>query len=130
MSSGVRETGVCLLWPTCATCLQELVERSEVEEFDDKLKESRLCVATCSVTVLRYLSDGAAQLPIGILTRLLQTHDSVMALLPLLDSPPWRRERKGSTEQLEGSQWVSVPASERLRLSQVDAQVRGCTPCT
>lgn len=98
--------------------------RSELEDFEERLKESRLAVATCSITIVRYLSDGAARLPIGILTRLLQTHDTVMALLPLLDNPPWRRERKGSIEQLEGSHWVSVPAAERMRLSQVDAQVR------
>ena len=96
------------------------------DDFGDKLKEQRLIVAACCVTIVRYLSDGAARLPIGILTRLLQTHDTVLALIPLLEKPPWRRERNGSTEQHEGSQWVTVPSSDRLRLSQIDAQARLC----
>jgi hypothetical protein len=103
---------------------QELLDRSEVEELEERLKDARLAVASCSVTIVRYLSDAAGRLPVGILTRLLQTHDTVSAMLPLVESPPWRRERNDATEQLEASQWVAVPASERFRLSNPDAQVR------
>lgn len=100
-----------------------MLARSEEEELDDKLKEHRLGTAVCSVTIVRYLSDAAAKLPVSILTRLLQTHDTIMALLPLAESPPWKRERAGGIEQLESSHWTAVPASDRFRLSNTDAQV-------
>ena len=107
------------------TFMQEMLARSEVDEFDDKLKASRLAVATCSVTIIRYLTDAASRLSVSLLTRLLLKHDIMMALVPLAENPPWQRQRAdGTQERLEGSQWVKIEASERFHLSNTDAQVR------
>lgn len=43
----------------------------------------------------RYLTDHITQLPMGLMSRLLSANDAVMALLPLVDSPPWVRDRPG-----------------------------------
>lgn len=43
----------------------------------------------------RYLTDNITQLPLGVMSRLLSAQDAVMALLPLVDSPPWVRDRPG-----------------------------------
>ena len=115
---------VCVALRNTAFGVQELLGRSEVQELEEKLKENRLSVATCCVTIVRYMSDIAAKLPVGILTRLLQTHDTISALLPLAESPPWRRERNGTNEYLDASQWIAIPASDRFRLLNKDAQVR------
>ena len=94
-----------------------------MDELDERLNNIRLSVATCSVTIIRYLSDNAGKLPVGIMTRLLQTRDTIMALVPLADSPPWKRERGGVPEHFEGGQWTVTPPAERFRLSNTDAQV-------
>ena len=48
-----------------------------------------------------------------------------MALLPLLDRPPWVRRGKGGAEERWASgAWQAVEAGDRLRLGQQEAQVR------
>lgn len=52
----------------------------------------RFVVSCKNVPVFcRYLTDNVATLPLGISTRLLTTNDTVMALLPLVEKPPWSR---------------------------------------
>lgn len=36
-------------------------------------------------------ADHITQLPLSVMGRLLGAHDAIMALLPLVDSPPWVR---------------------------------------
>jgi hypothetical protein len=43
----------------------------------------------------RYLTEHITHLPLGVMSRLLSANDAVMALLPLVDSPPWVRDRQG-----------------------------------
>lgn len=64
----------------------------------------------------------------GLLSRLVASNDTVMALAPLLDSPPWaRRGKGGALERYTDNKWRPVPPAERLRVSQADAQVSGGT---
>lgn len=52
------------------------------------------------------------------------TNDTVMALLPLLDRPPWvRRGKGGAAERFVGGAWQAVEPRERHRLTQQDGQV-------
>lgn len=47
-----------------------------------------------------------------------------MALLPLLERPPWvRRGKGGALERFSGGAWQPVEAAERHRLGQQDGQV-------
>lgn len=52
------------------------------------------------------------------------TNDTAMALLPLLERPPWVRRGKGNAlERFSGGAWQPVEAAERHRLGQQDGQV-------
>ena len=52
------------------------------------------------------------------------TNDTAMALLPLLERPPWVRRGKGNAlERFSGGAWQAVEAAERHRLGQQDGQV-------
>ena len=70
----------------------------------------------------RYLSDYLNSLPLGVLTRMVRTNDTLMALVPLLEEPPWVRKRNKKTEKFIGNVWTAVEPKERLRLTQHDAQ--------
>ena len=70
----------------------------------------------------RYLSDYLNSLPLGVLTRMVRTNDTLMALVPLLEEPPWVRRRNKKTEKFIGNAWTAVEPKERLRLTQHDAQ--------
>lgn len=70
----------------------------------------------------RYLSDYLDSLPLGVLTRMVRTNDTLMALVPLLEEPPWVRKRNKKTEKSIGNVWSAVEPKDRLRLTQHDAQ--------
>lgn len=59
----------------------------------------------------------------GVLTRMVRTNDTLMALTPLLEDPPWVRKRNKKTEKFIDNVWTAVEPKERLRLTQHDAQV-------
>jgi hypothetical protein len=75
----------------------------------------------------RYLTDGVTTLPMGLLSRLVSTNDMLMALVPLLDSPPWvRRRGSGKAARLEKwihNAWEQVAPADRLKITQADGQV-------
>jgi len=70
------------------------------------------------------LSDYLNVLPLALLTRMVRTNDTLMALVPLLEDPPWVRRRNKKTEKFIGNVWTAVEPRDRLRLTQHDAQVR------
>lgn len=54
---------------------------------------------------------------------MVRTNDTLMALVPLLEDPPWVRKRNKKTEKFIGNVWTAVEPKELLRLTQHDAQV-------
>lgn len=78
---------------------------SPLQELHDKRAEVEFGVAMCSLTILRYLTDYVGSLPLGLLTRLVSSNDTLMALLPLLEQPPWERRRKGKVCEWLGA-WL------------------------
>lgn len=72
---------------------------------------------------LRYMTDHAKMAPLGVANRMVNTCDMLMALIPLLDNPPWVRRHKGKTQKFEQNKWATVEKTERLRLTKLDGQV-------
>ncbi|CAG9466309.1 unnamed protein product [Pedinophyceae sp. YPF-701] len=128
-----------------ARTAQELLAMTPLDELESRDREIRHGTAICALTILRYLTDRPPDLPVGIVARMLSTNDVLMALLPLLDSPPWERRAtrppppapqpanagaagkparpRTVTERYNGNAWVEVEPRDRLRVSQCDAQV-------
>lgn len=69
------------------------------------------------------MTDYLPHLPVSLTSRMVTTSDMIMALVPLLDSPPWTRRRDRKTERFEDNRWTLVEGSERLRVSKHEAQV-------
>ena len=57
-------------------------------------------------------------------TRLAGKWDVALALIPLLDRPPWERFHKGKLERYMEGYWQPVLPEDRLKLTQQGAQVR------
>ncbi|GFR49693.1 hypothetical protein Agub_g11843 [Astrephomene gubernaculifera] len=72
---------------------EALMRMSRLEEQEEQRREVEFSVLMCSLNILRYLTDSLPRLPLGALTRLVSTNDTLMGLLPLLDRPPWQRHR-------------------------------------
>lgn len=48
-------------------------------------------IALSSISVLRYATDYGNDLPLGVMARMLDTHDTIVQLVPLLEERPWMR---------------------------------------
>ena len=114
---------------------KELVDQKPADEFADKERDIRFGTACCALTVLRYLTDYINQVPLCVMARLLDTHDTQMLLVPLLEERPWMRRRKkitgGSsggnnkpvTEIFADGRWTEQAREDRLQLTKCDGQV-------
>lgn len=109
---------------------KKLLERSREEELDGKVRSTRFAAAMCSLAILRYLTDFLHKLPLGVMARLLDSHDAPLLVAALIEGQPWLRERdaaKGGgkgviTEVFEAGNWVELPKKERLRVTNPQAQ--------
>eukprot|EP00898_Chlorokybus_atmophyticus_P008829 jgi/Chlat1/8948/Chrsp94S08253 len=108
---------------------EELMKQTAQQEMQEKAQHIRFGVAMCSLSILRYLTDYASELPLCVMARLVSTHDVVLSLVPLLDSRPWMRRRVRTSdsstvfEAYGDHGWVTVPPEERLKLTKPEAQV-------
>lgn len=86
--------------------------------------ELAFSTAVSAASVLRFLTDHVSVLPVSALSRLLDHHDVILALVPLALAPPWtRRGDDGKLLKFVDQKWVPVPESERMRLTKTEAQV-------
>ena len=59
----------------------------------------RFGVGMVALTMLRYLTEHMSKLPLAVMSRLLDTHDVLQLLVPLIENPPWTR-RNDSVRRL------------------------------
>ncbi|KXZ43602.1 hypothetical protein GPECTOR_85g332 [Gonium pectorale] len=107
---------------------EELMKQSKLQEQEDKRREAEFAVLMCSLAILRYVTDALPRLPMGALSRVVSTNDTLMGLLPLLDRPPWVRTRvpgggRPVLEKWAGNRWAPVAPADRLKITQTDGQV-------
>jgi hypothetical protein len=81
--------------------LEEQLAMSPLEELEQRFHEVEFGAATCALTILRFMTDAVSSLPISVMARLVSTHDTIMALVPLVDKPPWVRTRKGKVRAVK-----------------------------
>eukprot|EP00873_Tetraselmis_striata_P028698 jgi/Tetstr1/448962/TSEL_036187.t1 len=102
---------------------EQWMNQSSLEAFEEKQQEINFGVAMAALSIQRYLTDHVKLLPLGVVGRMVNTCDVLMALVPLLDNPPWVRRRKGETQKFVQNKWASVERAERMKLTPADAQV-------
>ncbi|XP_025901882.1 zinc finger MYND domain-containing protein 10 [Nothoprocta perdicaria] len=94
--------------------VQELQEQAETMEFEISLK---------ALSVLRFITDQAASLPLSALTRLLNTHNVPCLLVELLERCPWSCREAGVLKKFENGAWHVVPPEDQLKMTKLDGQV-------
>ena len=108
--------------------VHEEVNLSPEDDLRSKVASSRFATASCSLTILRYLTGFMHSLPLGVMARLLDVHDAPVNIVALIDQAPWLRERDAAsneghiTEVFEGGAWTELGKHERLRITIPQAQ--------
>jgi len=106
-----------------------LAERDPEESLKEQARMIDFQVAITAVGILRLLCGYIDDLPLSVGTRLVHTHDTPLALIPLLENPPWTRKRHNSTngnsswEKLGPDfHWHHVAPPDLLLLTKHEAQ--------
>lgn len=92
----------------------------------------RLRVGVTCVGLARYLAEHCASLPLAGVVRMVETHDLILTLVPLIENPPWVRKARAPSakaeqhpqqwEKLVDLQWKLVAPADLLKLTQPEAQ--------
>ncbi|KAH8948594.1 hypothetical protein BDL97_11G102200 [Sphagnum fallax] len=105
----------------------ELLDMKPEEDLREKAANMQFAIAICSLTILRYLTDYMSDLPLSVMARMLDSHDVIMALVPLVEDPPWQRKCMRSNkivmEKYVEGKWTQVQPQDRFKLNKPDAQL-------
>ncbi|CAM9208150.1 unnamed protein product [Chrysoparadoxa australica] len=103
---------------------KELEQRDPVKELQDQQDDIEFRVCITAVTLLRYLCEHISQLPLSAMTRVLETHDVLLGLVPLIENPPWTvRTEEGKWKKYMDFKWEEVRPADLLKVTQTEAQV-------
>merc|ERR1719502_1748268 len=93
---------------------KECTEWDDVRVLDEQFYETEFQVCMCVISIIRFLTDHRVAMPLAVTTRLLETHDVLMLLVPLMEKAPWVRKNKinGRIEKFEDHQWEPVEAAD------------------
>ena len=79
-------------------------------------------VSLAAFTILRFITDHIADLPLSVMTRVLNTHDMPSLLVNLVDRAPWlARSPAGMFKWIDGK-WQKIQGADLRKLCKVEAQ--------
>lgn len=87
----------------------EAMAKTEVEILNEQYLDCEFQICMSALNICRYLTDHRQHLPLTLTTRLLDNHDILLTLVPLMEKAPWVRKRRGSFEKFERNEWKIVP---------------------
>jgi len=104
--------------------INKFMERSEVDNMDKTVRKQNYAISINALSILRYMTDYITDLPLSVMTRLLNTKDMITALSYLIESVPWiRRTSSNKILRWEGSNWKEINKKDISKLCQVEAQI-------
>jgi len=107
---------------------RSLEKRSAKEELDQQSLEIEFSASVSCVALVRMVVEHLGELTVAGMSRLLETHDFLLSIVPLLEHPPWTRARyervdadddsdepkkKRVWQKLQEGDWKDVP-TDRL----------------
>lgn len=104
---------------------KEFIEWDTVRAVEEQFAECEFQVCMCVISVVRFLTDHRVALPLAVTTRLLETHDVLMLLVPLMEKAPWVRKNRinGCIEKFEEHKWQRIEEEDEGRLPKMHSQV-------
>eukprot|EP00750_Incisomonas_marina_P002104 INCI12085.1.p1 GENE.INCI12085.1~~INCI12085.1.p1 ORF type:complete len:658 (-),score=153.55 INCI12085.1:14-1987(-) len=123
----------------------EISSLDPVADIERQAADIDFRTAVVAVFILRFLTAHVPKLSVTVMTRMLETHDLVLAMVPLIENPPWVRKVKvakkpaaaggtssssgggggGSTwawEKYDDHVWTTVQPGNLLTMSRCEGQ--------
>lgn len=111
------------LWTKPLGSAKEAAAWTNEQLVDSQYLETEFQVAMCTISILRFLTDHRSLLPLTITSRLVETHDVLLLLVPLMEKSPWVRKRNGVIEKFEDQAWEKVADEDIGQLPKLHSQL-------
>jgi hypothetical protein len=83
--------------------------------------EFRVCVS--AVACARLITEHAEDIPLSAVSRISDTHDLLVLIIPLIENPPWtRRLANGKWQKMVDFKWRDVKPIDLLSLTKLEGQ--------
>jgi hypothetical protein len=100
-----------------------LEKRTPKEELDQHWLEIEYRICVTSVSLARFVCEQAEVLPLGVVSRISDTHDFLLLIIPLIENPPWtRRLDSGKWQKLIDLKWSVVKPLDLLKVTKLEGQ--------
>jgi hypothetical protein len=98
--------------------------QSRSEELDRHMNDIKFKLGVSAIACLRFISEHAGKLTVGVMSRILDTHDVPVAIVPLIEYPPWTyRTEDGKWKKYNEGKWEMVEAEDLLKITKTEGQV-------
>jgi hypothetical protein len=83
--------------------------------------EFRVCVSACACA--RLICEHAEDIPLSAVSRITDTHDLLILMIPLIEFPPWtRRLPTGKWQKMVDFQWKDVKPIDLMVITKLEGQ--------
>lgn len=114
-----------------------LESNSPVDELMKHLKEIEFRICVSAISIGRFLCEHSDNLPLNVISRICDTHDYLMLIVPLVENPPWTRRLTtgnlnfhidshrslGKWQKLIDFRWQEVQPIDLLKITKLEGQI-------
>ena len=102
---------------------EEMAAATPEMELTKHLTEIEFRVCISSVALARFLCEHANAMPLSVVSRITDTHDMLILLVPLIENPPWtRRLDSGKWQKLIDQKWIDVAPIDLMKVTKLEGQ--------
>lgn len=101
-----------------------LASRSPKDELETHTLDIEFRVCISAVSIARFLSEYAEVLPLSVVSRIVDSHDFLVLIIPLIENPPWTRRipSTGKWQKVVDHKWKEVAPIDLLKITKLEGQ--------
>lgn len=97
-------------------------KRTPAEELTAHLTQIEFRACISAVSLGRLLCENVDSMPLSVATRISDTHDYLILMLPVIENPPWTRRKNGKWQKLIDFKWEEVAPIDLLKITKLEGQ--------
>lgn len=102
----------------------KLEARTPAQELEHHFSEIEFRVCVVSVAICRFICEHADCLPLSVVSRITDTHDMLVLIVPLIENPPWTRRNPSTNkwQKLVDHKWTEVKPIDLMKVTKLEGQ--------
>jgi len=111
------------LWPV-HTDVKEAMEMTDLDILTQQFTETEFHIATSCISIIQSLTQHRSSCNITLTSRMIDTHDILLGLVPLMEKAPWIRKSKGGVlQKFEEHEWKVIEDDEHTKLPRLQGSL-------